>query len=133
MDKTNSSKGRIWAARIMSAIVILFMLFDGISKLIKPEPVVEGTLKLGFAQHHIALIGVLALISAVLFAVPRTSFLGALLLTGFFGGAMAANFRVDAPLFGNILFPVYLAVLAWGALWLRNDSFRRLLSGRSVR
>ncbi|MEC0329398.1 DoxX family protein [Paenibacillus macerans] len=120
------SKGRLWTGRIMSGIVILFMLFDGISKLFKPAVVVEGTVTLGFAEHHIVTIGLLALLPTVLYAIPRTAILGAVLLTAFYGGVVATQIRVDAPLFSNTLFAVYLAVLAWGGLWLRNDKVRRL-------
>ncbi|MCM3700290.1 DoxX family protein [Paenibacillus macerans] len=120
------SKGRLWTGRIMSGIVILFMLFDGISKLFKPAIVVEGTVTLGFAEHHIVTIGVLALLSTVLYAIPRTAILGAVLLTAFYGGVVATQIRVDAPLFSNTLFAVYLAILAWAGLWLRNDKVRRL-------
>lgn len=80
------SKSRLWTARIMSGLVILFMLFDSIFKFIQPAPVVEGTLQLGYAQHHLAVIGTLGLISTILYAIPRTAFLGAVLLTGYFGG-----------------------------------------------
>ncbi|CAM4254052.1 MAG: DoxX family protein [Paenibacillus macerans] len=120
------SKGRLWTGRIMSGIVILFMLFDGISKLFKPAVVVEGTLTLGFAEHHIVTIGILALLSTVLYAIPRTAVLGAVLLTAFYGGVVATQIRVDAPLFSHTLFAVYMAILAWGGLWLRNDKVRRL-------
>lgn len=121
------SKSRLWTARVMSWIVIVFMLMDGIFKFIQPEEVVQGTLELGFAEHHIAIIGTLALISVLLYAFPRTSLFGAVLLTGFWGGAIATNLRLDLPLFSHILFPVYLAVLAWGALWLRNQRVRDLI------
>ncbi|WP_037193872.1 DoxX family protein, partial [Rhodococcus rhodochrous] len=116
-----------WTARIMSGLVILFMLFDSIFKFIQPAPVVEGTLQLGYAQHHLAVIGTLGLISTILYAIPRTAFLGAVLLTGYFGGAIATHIRMDAPLFSHVLFPVYLAVLAWGAIWLRNERARKLI------
>lgn len=125
MSKT-ISKGALWTGWILSGIVILFMLFDGISKLIKPVEVVEGSLALGYAEHHIVPIGILALISTVLYAIPRTSILGAVLLTGFFGGAIATQLRVDAPLFSNTLFAVYLGILAWAGLWLRSEKARRL-------
>ncbi|WP_199614326.1 DoxX family protein [Paenibacillus alkalitolerans] len=121
------SKSRLWTARIMSAVVILFMLLDSIFKLIKPAPVVEGTVTLGYSEHHVIPIGVLGLISIILYAVPRTSLLGAVLLTGYFGGAIATNLRVDSPLFTHILFPVYIAILMWGALWLRDEELRKLL------
>ncbi|MCZ8515209.1 DoxX family protein [Paenibacillus filicis] len=124
---TNISKGRLWTARIMSGIIILFMLFDSIMKLIKPAPVVEGTVTLGYAEHHIVVIGILGLLSTILYAVPRTSFLGALLLTGYFGGVVATHVRMDNPLFTHILFPVYLAVLTWGGVWLRDENVRRLI------
>jgi hypothetical protein len=123
----NISKGRLWTARIMSGLIILFMLFDSILKLIKPAPVVEGTVMLGYAEHHIIVIGILGLLSTILYVVPRTSLLGALLLTGYFGGVVATQIRVDAPLFTHILFPVYLAVLAWGGVWLRDEKVRRLI------
>lgn len=121
------SKSRLWTARIMSGLVVLFMLFDSIFKFVKPDPVVEGTLSLGYAEHHIAVIGTLGLVSTVLYAVPRTSVLGAVLLTAYFGGAIATNFRMDAPLFSHVLFPVYFAVLAWGGLWLRSEAVRKAL------
>ncbi|MCM3621718.1 DoxX family protein [Brevibacillus borstelensis] len=121
------SKSRLWTARIMSGLVILFMLFDSIFKFIQPAPVVEGTLQLGYAQHHLAVIGTLGLISTILYAIPRTAFLGAVLLTGYFGGAIATHIRMDAPLFSHVLCPVYLAVLAWGAIWLRNERARKLI------
>lgn len=100
---------------------------DSIFKFIQPEEVVQGTLELGYAEHHIAIIGALGLISVLLYAFPRTSLLGAVMLTGYWGGAVATNLRMDLPLFSNILFPVYLAVLAWGALWLRDARLRNLI------
>ncbi|KZE48866.1 hypothetical protein AV540_16550 [Brevibacillus parabrevis] len=124
------SRTRLWVARIMSWLVILFMLFDGVFKLIQPAPVVEGTLVLGFAEHHIALLGILAIISTVLYALPRTAVLGAILLTGYFGGVIATQVRVDAPLLTHTLFAVYLAILVWGGLWLRDERVRNLFSAR---
>ena len=120
------TKSRLWTARVMSAIVILFMLFDSIFKFIQPQEVIQTTLQLGYMEHHIAIIGLLGFISIVLFAIPRTSFLGVVLLTGFWGGAIATNFRLDYPLFSHTLFPVYLALLAWGSLWLKNSELRKL-------
>ncbi|MBO9610318.1 MAG: DoxX family protein [Paenibacillaceae bacterium] len=117
---------RLWTARIMSALVILFMLVDGIGKLAALAPVVDSTLDLGYSQNHMLVMGILGLLATVLYAIPRTSIVGALLLTGFWGGAMAAQVRVDAPLFASILFPVYLAVLCWAALWLRDERVRNL-------
>lgn len=130
MVAQNISKTRLWVARIMSGLVILFMLFDGIFKLIQPEPVITGTLELGYAEHHIALLGILALVSTVLYALPRTAFWGAVLLTGYFGGVIATQIRMDAPLFTHTLFALYLAILAWGGLWLRDERVRKLFSLR---
>nr|WP_019120440.1 DoxX family protein [Brevibacillus massiliensis] len=121
------SRSRLWTARVMRGFVILFMLFDSIVKFVKPEPVVEGTLTMGYAEHHISVIGTLGLLSAILYAIPRTAFLGAVLLTGYFGGAIATNIRVDAPLFTHVLFPVYFALLAWGGIWLRDEKIRKLM------
>jgi hypothetical protein len=124
----NISKGRLWTARIMGGIVILFMLFDSISKLFQPAPVVDGTLQLGFAQHHIVPLGIIGLLCTLLYAFPRTSILGAILLTAYYGGAAATHLRLDNPLFTHILFSVYLGVLAWGALWLKDERVRKLFS-----
>jgi hypothetical protein len=122
------SKGRLWTARVMSGIAILFMLLDSIMKLFKPAFVVDSTVSLGYQEHHIFLIGILGLLSTILYALPRTTILGAVLLTGYFGGVIATQVRLDAPLFSTILFPVYLAVLVWGGLWLRNEQVRKLFS-----
>lgn len=128
MNTSNElSKGRLWSARIMGGIVILFMLMDSIFKFIQPEEVVQGTLELGFSEHHIVILGVLGLISILLYAFPQTSVLGAVLLTGYWGGAIATHLRLDNPLFSHILFPVFLGVLAWGALWLRNERVQDLI------
>lgn len=120
------SKARLWTARIMSGIVVLFMLFDGIGKIAKPAPVVESTLALGFTENHLVAMGVLSLLCTILYALPRTRFLGALLLTGYLGGAVAAHLRVDHPLWSHMMFPVYVAILAWGALWLIDRRLRNL-------
>lgn len=126
MDR-NISSGRLWTARMMRWLVILFMLFDSISKFFKPAAVVEGTVELGFSEHHIVVIAVLGFLSILLYAIPRTSFLGAILLTGYFAGAIATHLRMDSPLFSHTLFPVYFAVLAWGGLWLVDDRVRKLI------
>ena len=124
------SKARIWTARIMGGLVIAFMLMDSIFKFIPNEQVISGTTDLGFQVHHLPVLGTLGLLSILLFAIPRTQLLGAILLTGYFGGAIATHVRLDNPLFTHILFPVYLAVLAWGSIWLKNDQLRRLIFPR---
>ena len=124
------SKGKLWTARIMGGLVIAFMLMDSIFKLIPNDMVTAGTVELGYQAHHIPLMGVLGFTSILLFAIPRTQILGAILLTGYFGGAIATHVRLDNPLFSHILFPVYLGVLAWGSVWLRNENFRQLINGK---
>ena len=128
MISTTNSKAMLWTSRIMSGLVILFMLADSIFKFVQPAEVVQGTVDLGFANHHIATLGILGLISILLYAIPRTAILGAILLTGYFGGAIATHLRLDNPLFSHILFPVYLGILAWGGLWLRDERVRNMLS-----
>ncbi|UVI33479.1 DoxX family protein [Paenibacillus spongiae] len=130
---SNLSKSRLWTSRIMSWLVILFMLFDSIGKFMKPAPVIEGTVSLGFAEHHIVWIGLFGLIPTLLYAIPRTSLLGAVLLTAYFGGVVATQIRMDAPLFTHTLFAVYLAVLAWGGIWLRDENVRKLFPFKTNR
>lgn len=126
METHKISKSRLWAGRIMSGLVIFFMLFDGIFKFIKSQEAIDGTVQLGYGEHHLIPLGIIALIATILYALPGTSLLGAVLLTGYFGGAIATHFRLDNPLFSHILFPVYLAILIWGGLWLRNQRLRAL-------
>jgi hypothetical protein len=127
MQPDNISKPKLWTGRILSGLIILFMLFDGIFKFVAPPEVVDITVnQLGYREHHLAVMGALALIATVLYAIPATAVLGAVLLTGYFGGAIATNLRVDSPLFGNILFPVYLGIIMWGGLWLRHPKLQAL-------
>jgi hypothetical protein len=121
------SKTKLWTSYVMSGLVILFMLVDSIMKFVKPAAVVEGTVSLGYQEQHIFIIGALGLISTLLYIFPRTSVLGAILLTGYFGGAVATHFRLNNPLFTHTLFTVYFGILIWGGLWLRNARLRELL------
>ncbi len=121
------SKSRRWMSYIMSGLVILFMLLDSIMKFVKPQEVIDGTLALGYGPEHITTLGILGLTSTLLYAFPRTSILGAILLTAYFGGAVATHVRLNNPLFTHTLFTVYLGVLAWSGLWLRNYKLRELI------
>lgn len=123
---TQPSKARRWISWIMSDLVIMFMLPDAIFKFFQFPEAIKGTLELGYAQHHLIPLGILGLVCTLLYAFPRTSILGAVLLTGYYGGAIATHLRVDNPLFSHLLFPVYLALLAWGGLWLRNENLRAI-------
>ena len=124
------SKRTLLSGRIISGVVTAFMLFDGIFKLPKPAPVVDSFKKLGYDPNIAIPIGVLALLCAILYAIPRTAVLGAILLTGYLGGAVATHVRVDDPLFTHILFPVYFGVLAWVGLYLRDERLRALVPVR---
>ena len=117
---------QIWRGRILSTLAALFLVFDGALKLVKPPVVVQATLQLGYAESAILGIGVTLLACTLLYAVPRTSSLGAVLLTGYLGGAVASNVRAAMPIF-NVVFPFVVAVLLWGGLWLRDLRVRNLL------
>lgn len=127
--ENKTSKPRRWTSYIMSGLVILFMLMDSIMKFIQPQQVIDGTLALGFGAEHIVTLGILGLTCTLLYAFPRTSILGAILLTAYFGGAVATHVRLNNPLFTHILFTVYLGILAWGGLWIRNGKLRELFRG----
>jgi DoxX-like family len=121
------SKKRLWAGRIISLLPVLFLLMDGLMKLLKPAVVVQATVTLGYAEKTIVPLGILLLSCTALYAIPRTAVLGAILLTGYLGGAVATNVRVGNPVFTYILFPVYLGVLIWLGLYLRDERLRALI------
>ena len=124
------SKGRLWTGRVMSALPALFLFVDAVGKLVKPAPVVEGTVQLGYPESVLLGLGIVLLACTVLYVFPRTAILGAILLTGYLGGAVATHVRVGSPLFTHILFPVYLGVLIWGGLYLRDERLRALIPMR---
>jgi hypothetical protein len=119
---------RLWAGRIIFALVVLFLLFDIVGKLLAVPPVVEGTIQLGYPGNLVRVIGFILLACLVVYVVPRTSVFGAVLLTGYLGGAVATQVRVGSPVFTHILFPIYVAVLTWGALYLRDGRVRALIA-----
>jgi hypothetical protein len=118
---------QIWTGRVLSILAILFFLMDSIMKLFKPAFVVQATVQLGYPESTILGIGTALLASTILYMIPRTAFFGAVLLTGYLGGAVASNVRINAPLF-NILFPVVFACFVWAGLFLRNRRLRAILS-----
>ena len=122
------SRSSLWAGRVISALVVLFLLFDAIIKLMRVPAALEGTARLGFSESVVLPLGMVLLACVALYAIPRTSILGAILLTGYLGGAVASNVRVGNPLFGYILFPVYVGVLLWLGLYLRDGRLRILIS-----
>jgi len=121
------SKKALWAGRIISALPVLFLLMDGVMKLVKPAVVVEATVKLGYPESTIFSMGIVLLACTVLYVIPVTSVLGAILLTGYLGGAVATHLRVGDPLFTHTLFPVYLGILIWGGLYWRDARLRTLI------
>jgi hypothetical protein len=125
------SKKRLWTSRILSGLVVLFLIFDGVTKLITIKPVVEGMQKLGYPVPLAPVIGAILLVCVVLYVIPRTAPLGAILLTGYLGGAVASQLRVGMPLLGYTLFPIYVAALAWGGLYLRDSRVRALIAPRA--
>ena len=130
MSVVTSPRFTLWCGRGLSGAVIGFMLLDGLMKL-PPFPVVtEAMGQLGFfATHELARgLGLLGLLCTALYAWPRTAVLGAILLTGYFGGAMATHLRAGSPLFTHVLFGFYLGVMVWGGLFLRDPRLRTLLS-----
>jgi hypothetical protein len=120
----------LWTGRVLSTLTILFLLVDGIMKLVKPAIVVETTRQLGYPESTIVGMGIALLASTVLYIIPRTAILGAILLTGYLGGAVATHLRVGAGLF-SIIFPVIIGVLVWGGLYLRDERLRTLIPLRS--
>ena len=118
----------LWIGRGMSGLVIAFLLLASVfPKLFLPELAVESLQQLGWNAKHLLLIAVIELVGTLLYAIPRTAALGAVLLTGLLGGAVATHLRIDHPLFSHTLFPLYVGLLMWGGLWLRNARVRALL------
>ena len=125
-DTALTSRTRLWAGLVVSALPALFLLVDAAMKLVKPAVVVEATVKLGYSESVIVPIGIVLLVSTVLYLVPQTSVLGAILLTGYLGGAVATHVRAGEGLF-SIIFPVIFGVLIWLGLYLRYDRLRTLI------
>jgi hypothetical protein len=121
-----------WTGRVLSGIVILFLLFDGAIKLLPLQVVTETMDKMGYgASDTLARgLGIITIVCTALYAMPPTSILGAILLTGYLGGAIASHVRIDSPLFSHTLFGLYLGLMVWGGLWLRDGTLRSLLPFR---
>jgi len=120
------SKTQLWAGRMMSGLAALFLLWDGVMKLLKPAVVLKATRDLGYPESDIVGIGVLLLGCTLLYLFPRSSILGAILLTGYLGGAIASQVRAEASWF-NVVFALVFACLVWGGLWLRDIRVRAFL------
>ena len=121
------SKGWRWTGRVLSGLSALFLFVDGAMKVARADVVMKGSAELGYPLHSIFGIGAVLLVCTLLYVLPRTAVLGAVLLTGYLGGAIATHVRVDNPLFSHTLFPIYVAALVWGGLYLRDARVRALL------
>jgi len=123
----------MWTGWIMSGAAALFLLFDATVKVLELPVAMEGTSQLGYPASVVFGLGLLQLACLVVYLVPRTSVLGAVLWTGYLGGAVATHVRVGNPLFSHVLFPIYVAVLLWGGLWLRDEQLRAVLPVRTAK
>jgi hypothetical protein len=128
----SASKSAVWGGRIISALVVLFLVFDGLMKVIKDPHVLAASAELGFAQNSMVWIGALLLACTLLYVIPNTAILGAVLLTGYLGGAVASNVRIGHPVF-ECVFPVIFGALLWAGLFLRDSELRKKIPFRENR
>jgi hypothetical protein len=126
----SDSKMMLWAGRILSALPALFLLLDGAMKLVKPEFVVKATVELGYPESVIFGLGMVLVACTVVYLIPQTAVLGAILLTGYLGGAVATHVRVGDGLF-PIIFAVIFGALLWGGIYLRDERLRSIIFWRS--
>jgi hypothetical protein len=120
----------VWAGWLVSGLGIFLLLADAFGKLTELAPVVQGTARLGYPTHLVFAIGVIELLCVVTYATPRTAVLGAILLTGYLGGGVATHVRIEDPVWTHVLAPVYMAIVIWGGLWLRESRLRILVPVR---
>ena len=124
------SRRSVIAGRIMTGIITLLLTLDVGAKLVRAQAVVDGSAKLGFTPDQMFVVGVIGAVCLVLYLIPRTAPIGALLWTGYFGGAIVTHLRVGDPLLTHILFPIYVSALIWGGLYLRDPRIRAVLGKR---
>jgi len=127
VQTSQPSNTALWIGRVMSGLVVAFMLLDGAMKLVPLYVVVTTSEQMGIPGSVARTLGIIGLICTVLYAVPRTSVLGAILLTGYLGGAIASHLRLGDPIFTHTLFGLYLGLLPWGGLYLRDSRLRALI------
>lgn len=123
-------KARLWTGRVLSGLIIAFLALDAVMKFVQPAEVIKGTQEVGFPLTAILPLGFILLGSVILYTIPRTAVLGAILLTAYLGGAVATHVRMSAPLFSHTLFPVYFGIALWGGLYLRHPRIAAILLGR---
>jgi hypothetical protein len=132
VETNHASSAAVWVGRTMSGLVIAFMLLDGVMKLIPMDVVISTSEQMGIPGSLARPLGIIGLFCTFLYAIPRTSLLGAILLTGYLGGAIASYFRLSDPIFTHTLFGLYLGLLAWGGLYLRDARLRALIPLREA-
>ena len=120
-------RSTVWTGRTLTAVAVLFLIFDATVKLLQLTPAVDATAQLGFKASVLVPLGIIEALCLAAYLVPQTSVAGAILWTGYLGGAVAVQLRVGNPLFSNVLFPVYVAALLWGGLWLRRAQLRAVV------
>ena|SRR5437773_3234799 len=121
------SAGRLWAGRFLSGFAVLFLTFDAAVKVLNLDVAVQATKQLGYPESVIVTLGLIEIVCLIVYVIPRTSALGAVLWTGYLGGAVASQLRVGNPLVSHTLFPIYIAALLWIGLGLRDQRVRGLL------
>jgi DoxX-like family len=126
---TISPTAQVWIGRVLSGVAVLFLAMDATMKVLQLPVAVEGTKKLGYPAGVVLPLGIVQLVCLAAYLIPRTRVLGAILWTGYLGGAVATHVRVGDPLFSHILFPVYVAALLWGGLCLRDARLRAIVKG----
>ena len=121
------TSAQVWTGRVLSAIAVLFLALDATMKLLRVSAAVDGTKQLGYSADVLVPLGIIQLMCLAAYLIPRIAPLGAVLWTGYLGGAIATHVRLGNPLFTHVLFPVYVAALLWGGLWLRDARVRAVL------
>lgn len=126
----DSTRTQRRTAYVLTALAALFLTFDVIMKVLRLRPAMEGTVALGYPEHTVAVIGAIELVCLALYLVPRTAALGAVVMTGYLGGAVATHVRIGSPLLSHTLFPIYVAAMLWAGLYLREPRLRALMPFR---
>jgi DoxX-like family len=129
-ETASVSKKGLWTGRVISALAALFLIFDGVTKVLKEPHVLAASVQMGFPESTIVGIGIILLVCTAFYVIPRTSILGAILLTGYLGGAIASQVRIGKPLF-DMLFPAFFGVLIWAGILLCDQPLRTLIPLRS--
>ena len=129
IHEQSATTGQVWTGRVLSSIAVLFLAMDAMMKVMRIPAAVKGTTEIGYPAGVLLPLGIIQLVCLALYLIPRSRVLGAILWTGYLGGAVATHVRIGNPLFSHILFPIYVATLLWGGLYLRDARLRAVLKG----